>query len=353
MISRNFRRSLVPIKGKCDFTVRTLSSTQTLRNDSSISEDTKTTTIDSKAGKFATTDESITNHYPGHGFKLRADKPDHHGGRHYNRTLSSFSLEGKVCVVTGAARGLGYTMTQAFIESGAEVAIIDLDANVAKKSAGELGDWFRQQDEEASSREIVTSGWGCDVSSEKQVQDTISAIVAHHGKIDVLVTSAGFTENFAAQDYPIDRVRKLMSVNVDGTFLCAQMVARHLIETKRHGSMIFIGSMSGSIVNIPQPQAPYNASKAAVKHLAASMAVEWAKYGIRVNSIAPGYMLTALTKVILDGNPELKRTWEGLTPMGEMGNPDDLKGAVVFLASEASRYVTGTELKVDGGYTIT
>lgn len=133
-----------------------------------------------------------------------------------------------------------------------------------------------------------------DVSSEKSVEAVIAEIIQQHGKIDSLVTSAGFTENFEAINYPIDRIRKLWGVNVDGTYLFATAVARHLMERKAPGSMVFIGSMSGSIVNVPQPQAPYNAAKAAVRHLASSLAVEWAHAGIRVNCISPGYMLTAL-----------------------------------------------------------
>jgi NAD(P)-dependent dehydrogenase (short-subunit alcohol dehydrogenase family) len=133
-----------------------------------------------------------------------------------------------------------------------------------------------------------------DVSDQASVDACIAEIISQHGKIDNLVTSAGFTENFEAINYPIDRMRKLWGVNVDGTYLFATAVARHLMERKSKGSMVLIGSMSGSIVNIPQPQAPYNAAKAAVRHLAASLAVEWAQAGIRVNCISPGYMLTAL-----------------------------------------------------------
>ena len=125
--------------------------------------------------------------------------------------------------------------------------------------------------------------------------DKATAQIVHaHGKIDHLVTSAGFGENFDAISYPYDRMKKLWGVNVDGTYLFAVAVAKHLLERKASGSMVFIGSMSGSIVNIPQPQAPYNAAKAAVRQLAASFAVEWAPAGIRVNCISPGYMLTAL-----------------------------------------------------------
>jgi D-arabinitol 2-dehydrogenase len=133
-----------------------------------------------------------------------------------------------------------------------------------------------------------------DVSSQESVEASIAEILKEHGKIDSLVTSAGFTENYTAVEYPIDRVRKLWGVNVDGTYLFAVGVAKHLMERQAPGSMVFIGSMSGAIVNVPQPQAPYNAAKAAVRHLASSLAVEWAQHNIRVNTISPGYMLTAL-----------------------------------------------------------
>lgn len=184
-----------------------------------------------------------------------------------------------------------------------------------------------------------------DVSSPESVESVIAEVIEAHGKIDNLVTSAGFTENFEAINYPIDRVRKLWSVNVDGTYLFATAVARHLMERKAPGSMVFIGSMSGSIVNVPQPQAPYNAAKAAVRHLASSLAVEWAHAGIRVNCISPGYMLTALTKKILDDNPDLKRQWVSLIPQGKMGDPEDLMGAVTFLLSDAAAYITAADLR--------
>lgn len=135
----------------------------------------------------------------------------------------------------------------------------------------------------------------CDVSNPESVNKTLQDIVAQHGKIDHLVTSAGFTENYDAISYPYDRMKLLWSVNVDGTYLFATGVAKHLMERKcTTGSIVCIGSMSGAIVNVPQPQAPYNAAKAAVRHLAASLAVEWAHANIRVNCISPGYMLTAL-----------------------------------------------------------
>jgi len=138
------------------------------------------------------------------------------------------------------------------------------------------------------------TGHYADVADPESVDSCIADVLTSHGKIDNLVTSAGFTENFDAISYPYDRMNKLWGVNVNGTYLFAVGVAKHLMDRKAPGSLVFIGSMSGAIVNVPQPQAPYNAAKAAVRHLAASLAVEWAHAGIRVNCISPGYMLTAL-----------------------------------------------------------
>lgn len=133
-----------------------------------------------------------------------------------------------------------------------------------------------------------------DVSDPASVDHAIADIIAKQGKIDNLVTCAGFTENFSAITYPHERIKKLWGVVVDGTYLFTTGVAKHLIQRQTAGNMVVIGSMSGTIVNVPQPQAPYNAAKAAIRHLAASLAVEWASHDIRVNCISPGYILTAL-----------------------------------------------------------
>ncbi|KAF3940482.1 hypothetical protein ABW19_dt0206068 [Dactylella cylindrospora] len=217
---------------------------------------------------------------------------------HAKRTLPTFSLEGKTCVVTGGARGLGYVMAQAFVESGANLAIVDLNGEEAAKSAQTLLSTFESSNP-SSHLPIITSHT-CDVSSPESVTSAFSSILSSHPSgIDVLVTSAGFTENFKAEEYPHDRLQKLWGVNVNGTYLCAVEVAKEWIKSKKQGgSIIMIGSMSGSAVNVPQPQAPYNASKAAVRQLAASFAIEWAPHGIRVNCISPGYMMTALTKKV-------------------------------------------------------
>lgn len=164
-----------------------------------------------------------------------------------------------------------------------------------EKQAQMLMETFRKENPGAADRDVpkVTAHY-CDVSSPDSVNAAMAEIVEMHGKVDHLVTSAGFTENFDAIEYPHDRMQKLWGVNVDGTYLWSCAVAKHLMHRQAKGSMVMIGSMSGAIVNVPQPQAPYNAAKAAVRHLASCLAVEWAHAGIRVNCISPGYMLTAL-----------------------------------------------------------
>ncbi|PAV23838.1 d-arabinitol dehydrogenase [Pyrrhoderma noxium] len=266
-------------------------------------------------------------------------------------TLPSFSMQDKVALVTGAARGLGNEFCRAFVESGCtKLAIVDLKEEEAQNAAAELKAEFEGNGmTEKGSLNVI--GVGCDVSSEVSVQKAFKIATDEFGRIDSVVASAGIVENYSAFDYPFDRIKRLYDINVHGAFFTAREAARRMIPDGG-GSIVLVASMSAQIVNVPQPQTPYNASKAAVRHMASSLAVEWAKKGVRVNTLSPGYMLTKLTRTILEHDQELKRTWEALTPMGRMGDPEDLKGAVVFLASDASKFVTGTELRVDGGYCI-
>ncbi|CZR61937.1 related to D-arabinitol 2-dehydrogenase [Phialocephala subalpina] len=256
-------------------------------------------------------------------------------------TLPSFTLTGRVAVVTGGAQGLGLVMSRALV----------LSEELATKEAENLMNDFRKAYPNSKNIPKVTAHYS-DVSSEEWVQIAINEILSEHGKIDHLVTSAGFTDNIPALTYPIERMRRLFAVNVDGTYLFAVAVAKHLITRKATGSMVFIGSMSGAIVNLPQKQTPYNSSKAAVRHMAASLAVEWAEFGIRVNCISPGYMMTPLTKEIMEKDPAIYKQWVSGVPQGKMGVPTDLAGPVTFLLSDAAGYITGADLRVDGGFTV-
>ncbi|KAF5380853.1 hypothetical protein D9615_004102 [Tricholomella constricta] len=224
-------------------------------------------------------------------------------------------------------------------------------------------------------------GVECDVSSEISVQKAYAHVMNTFGRVDSVVASAGIVENYTAFDYPADRMKRLYDINVHGVFYTAREAARNMVP-QGGGSIVLVSSMSANLyvplhdlTFINKPQTPYNASKAAVKHMAASLAVEWAKTGVRVNALSPGYMLTKLTRTILENDPDLKvvmrwawvlkavLTFLSLENMGkldsygkelfyEMGEPEDLAGAIVFLASDASKFMTGSEIRVDGGYCV-
>jgi sorbose reductase len=255
--------------------------------------------------------------------------------------LADFSLQGKVAVVTGGARGLGLEMMEALAEAGASVVAVD-----------RLGDQAAEAAAQTAARYGVRAGArALDVTDPPAVASTFADIGREFGSIDILVAAAGIVDNIAAEDYPADAWRKVIEVNINGVFFCAQAAGRAMIASGGGGSMILIASMSGMIVNRPQKQAPYNVSKAGVIMMAKSLAAEWAPHGIRVNALSPGYMRTAMTDRVLAAQPELRATWEELTPQGRMGLPPELRGSVVYLASAASSYVTGHSLVVDGGYT--
>ncbi|KAL1659502.1 hypothetical protein GGG16DRAFT_124960 [Schizophyllum commune] len=285
-------------------------------------------------------------------------------------SLPQFSMQGKVCMVTGAARGLGNEFCRAFVDSGCtSLAIVDLKQEEAEAAASELAN-YACVNSDLKPEDVKIIGVECDVSSERSVQKAFATVTSTFGRVDSVVASAGIVENYSAFDYPFDRIKRLYDINVHGAFFTAREAARNMIP-QGGGAIVLVASMSANVSHLTilprwlssrayssvqlvclQPQTPYNASKAAVRHMASSLGVEWAKKGVRVNVLSPGYMLTKLTRTILAHDQELKKTWESLTPMGRMGEPEDLAGAIVFLASDASRFMTGTEIRVDGGYTI-
>jgi len=252
--------------------------------------------------------------------------------------LEQFDLHGKVAMVTGAGRGLGLAMARALADVGANIVVAELDPETAESAAAELRELG-----------VETLAVPTDVTIVTSVQAAVDATVTRFGRLDILVNNAGVSIWHAAEDMPYDVWRTVMDINVDGVFLCAQAAGRVMLE-QGSGSIINIGSMSGRIVNIPQLQTNYNASKAAVVHMTKSLAVEWAARGVRVNCISPGPMETEMTIKYLD-DPAYGPIWRGMTPMGRVGKPEELAGLVVFLASDASSFMTGSDVIVDGGYT--
>lgn len=242
--------------------------------------------------------------------------------------------------MTGGARGIGYSLAGAFAAGGMRVAVVDVLDSVEAAAASLASDYG-----------VVTLGVRADVRSQASVESAFARVREALGLPTVLLTAAGITVWNDSVDVSEEEWRRVMGVNLDGTFFAAQSFGRGLIRSGRAGSAVFIASISASIVNVPQHQASYNASKAAVAHLAGSLAVEWARYGIRVNAVSPGYILSDMTRRFTDANPGLTREWVGRIPAGRMGDPSDLRGLAAFLASDASAYLTGQNIVIDGGYT--
>jgi len=250
-----------------------------------------------------------------------------------------FSLQGKTAVVTGGAMGLGYAMAEAMAQAGANIAIADINLDMAKDAADKLKEY---------GTECIAVY--CDVTDETSANKAVTEVLDRLGSLDILLNNAGICMHENSEDVTLDDWYKVMKVNLDGVFIMSKAVAPEMIKNKR-GVIVNISSMSGIIVNTPQNQASYNASKAGVIHLTKSLATEWAPYNIRVNTIAPGYMLTAMTKPTFEENGPMVKRWMNMSPMGRPGQPEELGGAIVYLASDASTFTTGVVLTVDGGYT--
>ena len=250
--------------------------------------------------------------------------------------LDSFALTGRTAVVTGSTRGLGRAFARALAEAGASVVITGRDVDAAAVVEAELA--------ERGARTCTVLG---DVTVRADVERVLAGAVEAFGRVDVLVNNAGTCVHKPALEVTDQEWREVMGTNLDALWIASQVFGAHMSE-RGGGTIVNVGSMSGMIVNRPQWQPAYNASKAAVHHLTRSLAAEWAPLGIRVNALAPGYMKTEMSPV---DDPRFRRQWIEDAPQQRFGMPEELGPAVVFLASDASSFMTGSVLVVDGGYT--
>ena len=249
--------------------------------------------------------------------------------------MDRFRLDGQTALVTGATRGIGLGIARALAEAGAHVILASRvpkpDVVASFRDAGHKVDYLQ-----------------ADMTDPEAPAKLVADATAITGRLDILVNNAGVAQHGETHDFPEEQYRRLMDINVDSVFRACR-AALGPMRKQQSGVILNIGSISGYISNIPQPQAAYNASKAAVHMLTKSLASDYAADNIRVNAIAPGYIDTDMTAGGL-ANPEWAPIWRSMTPMPKVGTPEDIGAAALYLCSPASGYVTGEVLVVDGGY---
>jgi len=252
--------------------------------------------------------------------------------------IQQFSLKGKKALVTGGGSGIGRSITHALAEAGADVAIVDINTELAEKVVDEVKKIGRE-----------SFFIRADVSKDEDVENMANEIVKTFKRLDIAVNNAGTSCRGNAENLDIDDWDKVIKLNLRGSFLCAQKEAKIMIPQK-YGKIIFVSSISSSIINLPQFHIAYGASKAGVDHLVKGLAVEWIKHGVYVNGINPGAIYTPFVKNAKDLK-DLIKVWEEYYPIKRLGYPEEIKGAVVYLASDASNFTVGHNMVIDGGYT--
>jgi len=248
-----------------------------------------------------------------------------------------FGLKGKTAFVTGGAQGIGKVVALGMARSGMDVAIVDINKEKAEEAAHEVA--------ACGVRSLALTA---DVTSAEEVDRMIEAVVSGFGRLDVAFNNAGIASNLPSESTPFAEWKKVIDVNLIGVFLTARAAGRQMIA-QGGGAIVNTASMSGHIVNRPQPQSAYNASKSGVIQLTRSLAVEWAPHKVRVNSISPGYIRTEMTVHV---RRDWQDSWMAQSVTPAMGRPEDLVAGVLYLASDAAAFTTGADLVMDGGFTV-
>ena len=253
--------------------------------------------------------------------------------------LDRMRLDGKSIYVTGGAQGLGKAMATGLAEAGADVAIVDINEEKAKATAAEIA--------QATGQKVIAVK--TDVTDPEEVEAMVKTVVDQLGGLDAAFNNAGMCLNVPAEEMSYEDWLKVVNLNLNSVFLCSTADGRYMLK-QGHGSIVNTASMSAHIVNRPQPQCSYNATKNGVIQLSKSLAIEWAKRGVRVNTMSPGYMGTDLTLSSPDLKPLIK-TWNDWAPLGRLGKPEELQGMAVYLASDTSSFSTGEDYLIDGAFT--
>ncbi|KAE8145102.1 hypothetical protein BDV25DRAFT_165375 [Aspergillus avenaceus] len=257
--------------------------------------------------------------------------------------MPEFSLAGKVICVSGAARGLGLTQAEALLEAGAKVYALDRLEEPSPEFYGIQERARKELGTEMHYRRI-------DVRDADLLDHAIESIANIEGRMDGLVAAAGIQQETPALDYSAQDANMMFEVNVTGVFMTSKAVAKQMIRFGNGGSIALIASMSGTIANRGLICPAYNASKAAVIQLARNLAMEWGQYNIRVNTISPGYIVTAMVEKLFAQYPERRDEWPKHNMLGRLSTPNEYRGAAVFLLSDASSFMTGSDLRMDGGH---
>ena len=247
-----------------------------------------------------------------------------------------FALTGKRALITGSSQGIGFALAQGLAEHGAEIVLNGRDAGKLEAAAARLA---------AAGHKVAVAGF--DVTQAQAAKDGVEAIEKNSGPIDILVNNAGMQFRSPLEDFPVDKWEQLLATNISSAFYVGQAVARHMIP-RGHGKIINIASVQSELAR--PGIAPYTATKGAIKNLTRGMCTDWAKYGLQINAIAPGYFKTPLNQALVD-DATFSAWLEKRTPAGRWGNVDELIGAAVFLSGDGSSFVNGHTLYVDGGIT--